>query len=187
MDRIFTNLIEHRDKWLFVVSLCLLVLFIQSVVHKSIYVQEAEDRISAFEQALEQRQDKIDNLRAKVEDCEQQISELATAKGFIESREDLLIDWVYRHSKHTSRQDCEEIVGSALKTDYPFWLLSIMSPESGYNPSAVSPRNAVGICQIRATSQQVKALKKAEIINESRDLFDISCNVAAGEHFLKRN
>ncbi len=95
-----------------------------------------------------------------------------------------LNEWVYRHSSVISKKTVDEIVSASSSTKYPVFLLAIMELESvGFRPSAVSPTGAVGLGQINVKEHGAR-LKKAGVILEARDLFNIKENIQAADLIL---
>ncbi len=95
----------------------------------------------------------------------------------------LLTQWVYAHSEGISQDIARQIVNDVMETDKSLLLLAIFQPESRFNPSAMSPKGAVGLGQIN-WKVHIAALQKAEIINEWRDLFNIKTNIKATDFLL---
>lgn len=101
--------------------------------------------------------------------------------------QEILTKWVYQKSKVISRRACQNIVVEAMRYDHPLLILAICEVESqGFQPSALSSKEARGLGQIMATEKtHLKALIKAGIIQEPRDLFDIDTNIRATAYLLE--
>ncbi len=103
--------------------------------------------------------------------------------------EAILTKWVYEHSKQISRKTCKEIVEECLKTGKPLLLLAVIEQESEFVPTAVSKKGALGLTQVRATTEFGKDVHEKDliakgIIKEKRDLFDVGPSVMAGDYIL---
>jgi soluble lytic murein transglycosylase-like protein len=95
-----------------------------------------------------------------------------------EYNEKALTDWVMSRSSRISRETARFIVKEAMKTTKPLLTLAIISVESEFTPTAMSSKGAIGLGQIM-WKYHGKALVKAGIVKEDRDLFDISPNIRA--------
>jgi soluble lytic murein transglycosylase-like protein len=82
-----------------------------------------------------------------------------------------------------SRATANEIVKEAMRYKKPLLLLALIEMESGFIPTAVSSKGAIGLTQIMFNTH-AKLLKEAEIAKEKRDLFDIKPSIAAGNLIL---
>jgi len=93
-----------------------------------------------------------------------------------------LAKWIYRHSK-ISRSMVDEILDNVAKSSHPLFLLALIKAESNFNPTAISNKGAMGLGQIMPMHE--KALIKANILKEMRDVFNISIAVKATEFVWK--
>lgn len=95
-----------------------------------------------------------------------------------------LADWIYKHSYRCSKRQAEEYARIISKQEHPLLIASIIANESSFNPTAVSKAGAIGMMQILPTKSHVEQLKKAGIINETRDLFEANTNIKAGAYLF---
>ena len=93
-----------------------------------------------------------------------------------------LAKWIYKHSK-ISRSMVDEILDNVTKSSHPLFLLALIKAESNFNPTAISNKGAMGLGQIMPMHE--KALIKANILKEMRDVFNISIAVKATEFVWK--
>jgi len=119
-----------------------------------------------------------------------------TSKTVVESEalrnklENKLSEWVYNHSKKTSRGQAKFIVTEAMKTDKALLIIALAEYESvGSVPTVVSKKGCVGLMQINFNGNNGKdvngkTLVQAGIINEKRDLFEVDRNIRSGDFLL---
>jgi len=109
---------------------------------------------------------------------------------------EILTKWVFSVSEKISRTECREIVMGVMMAEDPLLMLAIIELESKkFMPGALSSEGAIGWCQVMYEDRSGKdihgkALIKAGIIKEKRDLWDIDKNIKAGafifEGYLKQ-
>jgi len=97
--------------------------------------------------------------------------------------EKVLTKWVYTHSDRISEKTSRLIVQSAMRTDKPLLILSVVAVESEFVPTAVSNKGAKGLTQVMWKTWS-ESLKKANIAKEERELFDIDVSIRAGNFVL---
>jgi len=119
-----------------------------------------------------------------------------TSKTVVESEalrnklENKLSEWVYNHSKKTSRGQAKFIVTEAMKTDKALLIIALAKYESiGFVPTVVSKKGCVGLMQVNFNGNNGKdvngkTLVQAGIINEKRDLFEVDRNIRSGDFLL---
>lgn len=90
-----------------------------------------------------------------------------------------LAQWVFSRSNKISMSMSRQIVAEAMKCDYPLLILSLVRAESEFIPTAVSSAQAWGLTQVRY-SVHGKALARAGICTNARDLFDVDKSIRAG-------
>jgi len=95
-----------------------------------------------------------------------------------------LVQWAFDNSQRASREMIRATIDEVMNTDHPILILSIITAESEFNPTAVSSKGAMGLGQIMY-SVHSKTLKDAGIIKEQRDLFNIQSNIKATNHVLQ--
>jgi len=94
-----------------------------------------------------------------------------------------LAQWVFGRSNKISMNMSRQIVAEAMKCDYPLLILSLIRAESEFTPTAISSAQAWGLTQVRY-SVHGKALVKAGICTNARDLFDVDKSIRAGNLIL---
>ena len=94
-----------------------------------------------------------------------------------------LAQWVFSRSNKISMSMSRQIVAEAMKCDYPLLILSLIRAESEFTPTAISSAQAWGLTQVRY-SVHGKALVKAGICTNARDLFDVDKSIRAGNLIL---
>ncbi|HUV84651.1 MAG TPA: lytic transglycosylase [Methanosarcinales archaeon] len=118
------------------------------------------------------------NLESEVKELKSTIERVLSTSNKIDQARPQLVEWVYTHSR-ISRKMAEEIVDNVKESSCPIFLLALMKTESNFNPTAVSSKGAMGLGQIMPLHK--KALTEAGILNEMRDIFDISTSIKATE------
>lgn len=93
-----------------------------------------------------------------------------------------IVNWILAHSAQCWPDLAKGIVSWV--DDKPHWLLLIamMQAESGFNPTAVSSKGAIGLGQIMFTSNLVKN----SIIEKRRDLFDPYKNITCMSYIFEQ-
>lgn len=122
------------------------------------------------------------SLENKIRELEATIKRVVSTSNKIEQARPQLVEWVYEHSR-ISRIMAEKIVDNVKESSSPLFLLALMKTESNFNPTAISSKGAMGLGQIMPVHK--KALKEAGIIEEVRDLFNISTAIKAAEFVWK--
>ena len=103
-----------------------------------------------------------------------------------------LSSWIYKHSFRLSHNQSIKLAKILIRYNHPLLLSAIIYRESSFNLTAVSTPVkykgrkifAIGLMQILLTNEHIKQLKNAKIIQNSRDLFDMSTNIQAGNFIL---
>jgi soluble lytic murein transglycosylase-like protein len=91
--------------------------------------------------------------------------------------------WVFARSNRISQETAREIAFKAARTRRPLLILALIEVESNFVPTAVSSKGAVGLSQI-VFEHHGKALAKAGIAREKRDLFDVGPSILAADLIL---
>lgn len=133
---------------------------------------------TAFVSEKKTLQQTIVNLGNKVKGLESTLKRVMSTKNKVQQIQPQLVEWVYRHSK-ISKTMAIQIVDSAAETAYPLFLLALIKTESNFNPTAVSKAGALGLGQIMPMHKN--ALKKAGVLTEMREIFDIPTAMKATE------
>jgi len=94
-----------------------------------------------------------------------------------------MTNWAFKNSERIAYVTAKEIIDEALKVNHSILVLSVISVESQFNPSAVSYKGAIGLGQIMY-GHWGKDLEKLKIIKDKRDLFGIKENLMATSYIL---
>jgi soluble lytic murein transglycosylase-like protein len=95
-----------------------------------------------------------------------------------------VIDWMVGRSR-VPVDVLEVVYEEAHKHTFPELLIAIAMVESRFDPSAVSPRGAVGLMQVMARVWE-EELKERGLISGEEDLFDISRSISASDYILRQ-
>jgi soluble lytic murein transglycosylase-like protein len=94
-----------------------------------------------------------------------------------------LFFWIFARSNRISQETAKEIAFKVARTRRPLLILALIEVESNFVPTAVSNKGAVGLSQIMF-EHHGKALIKAGIVQEKRDLFDVGPSIRAADLIL---
>jgi soluble lytic murein transglycosylase-like protein len=111
------------------------------------------------------------------------LTRMKTPAKIDQAYQENLAQWVFSRSNKISMSMSRQIVAEAMKCDYPLLILSLIRAESEFTTTAISSAQAWGLTQVRY-SIHGKALVKAGICTNARDLFDVDKSIRAGNLIL---
>jgi len=132
---------------------------------------ETKHRLVTLQSELTQANQKTTELKTRI--SRKSIVEFTRSKP-------ALTKWVFENSSKISKEIAKEIVNYTLETNFPLFLLSLIKTESTFDPTSVSSKGALGLGQVMPRDYE-KGLKKAGILTEMRDIFNIPVGVKATE------
>ena len=108
-----------------------------------------------------------------------------TENGSLTGKHDVYIDWILNKSCKISRSMAADIYNAAMSIENGLLLIAMAESESSFNPTAISPKGAVGLNQIMPDIW-IEELREQKIIQEKRDLFDYRANLIASNYILTK-
>lgn len=150
-----------------------------------LYHQRVAQLKANFKSEQDSTNNKVKQLMSQLDQANQRVIGLERNhnKGVtnrLSQSKPALTNWVFRNSSKISKKIAKEIVDCILKTNFPLFLLALIKTESTFDPTSVSSKGALGLGQIMPRDYK-KRLKKAGIISDIRDVFDVPAGVKSTE------